>query len=320
MFRIKPQTLQYWYKTFLSRYNPDIEDKRWHPTKIEIVDDDTGAISTKPVYVFKEENIGSNMSIDDKAIGHDGYTILSNTDSGKIAMMVESTKAKEVEQAIAPFGGKLKQIKNISMDMSPTYALVFSNLCPDARQIIDKFHVMQYVYDAVSEVRIRIKKTLTEKLTKGKKRTAEDRQILSELELLRRVNRSITQSPEKWSEAMQETVNQVFAKHAELKTAYTISQNFKRWYSWQNNYQPLMRIRNKLYEWIGQVEESKIKEFESVTKMILKHDNEILNYFQQGLTNAKAERLNGKINRFVANNYGIKDKDFSMYRIAGYFS
>jgi hypothetical protein len=37
-------------------------------------------------------------------------------------------------------------------------------------------------------------------------------------------------------------------------------------------------------------------------------------------TNAKAERLNGKINRFISNNYGIKDKDFAMYRIANYFS
>jgi hypothetical protein len=34
---------------------------------------------------------------------------------------------------------------------------------------------MKYVYDAVSEVRIRIKKDLTSTLTKGKKRTEEDK-------------------------------------------------------------------------------------------------------------------------------------------------
>ncbi|WP_158648543.1 hypothetical protein [Candidatus Symbiothrix dinenymphae] len=28
----------------------------------------------------------------------------------------------------------------------------------------------------------------------------------------------------------------------------------------------------------------------------------------------------GKIQRFVSNNYGLKDKDFALYRIAGYFS
>ena len=86
----------------------------------------------------------------------------------------------------------------------------------------------KYVYDAVSEVRIRIRKELTAGLTKGKKKAEDDQQKLSELELLKRV--------------------------------------------------------------------------------------------QHAMSNARSERLNGKIQRFVSNNYGIKNKDFSIYRIAGYFS
>jgi hypothetical protein len=47
---------------------------------------------------------------------------------------------------------------------------------------------------------------------------------------------------------------------------------------------------------------------------------EILNYFRRGLTNAKAENLNGKLQRFISANYGLKNKDFFLYRTAGYFS
>jgi hypothetical protein len=47
---------------------------------------------------------------------------------------------------------------------------------------------------------------------------------------------------------------------------------------------------------------------------------QIINFFKNGQTNAKAERLNGKIQRFVSANYGIKDKDFFLYRTAKYFS
>ena len=54
--------------------------------------------------------------------------------------------------------------------------------------------------------------------------------------------------------------------------------------------------------------------------MIRKQEDEIINFFSYGMTNAKAERLNGKIQRFVSNNYGIKDRDFIFYRIANYFS
>jgi transposase len=258
------------------------------------------------------------MSIDDKSIGGDVFTILSNHDTCKIAMMVESAKSEEVEQAMELFGKELNTVKSISMDMSPTYSLVADNLMPRATQVIDKFHVMKYVYDAVSDVRINIRKGLTATLTKGKKKTEEDKQKLSALELVRRVKHAITQSPNKWSEEMKTTVLQVFEQHDDLKKAYQISQDFKHWYDYQNRIKSKDEITKNLHKWYEQA--SEVTEFKGVIKMIQKHENEIINFFHHGMSNAKAERLNGKIQRFVSNNYGVKDKDFILYRIAGYFS
>jgi len=110
----------------------------------------------------------------------------------------------------------------------------------------------------------------------------------------------------------------VFDKHNDLKMAYQISQNFKGWYHYQNHTKTRTQITNDLYEWYERAEQ--LKAFESVIKMIRKHEDEIINFFQNGITNARAERLNGKIKRFVTNNYGVKSKDFILYRIAGYFS
>jgi len=318
MFDIKPQTLQYWYKNYLSDYLPDIDNMKWHPGKIDTVNKTTGELKEKPVYVLNKENLGSNMSIDDKSIGHDGFTILSNTDTGKIAMLVECTNAEEVESTIRLFGKEIHKVKNISMDMSPTYALVCNNLIPRATQVIDKFHVMKYVYDAVSDVRIKIGKELTSTLTKGKKRTEEDKDTLSELELLRRVKHAVTQSSNKWNEEMKETANRVFEKHDDLRIAYQISQDFKHWYDYQNHLKSTAEITKNLYLWYEQARQ--LKAFESVIKMIRKHEDEIINFFRNGMTNAKAERLNGKIQRFISSNYGIKDKDFFLYRTANYFS
>jgi len=318
MFDILPQTLQYWYKNHLSNYKPDIENKKWPPQDIETVDKTTGEIINKPVYIFKKENLGEKMSIDDKAIGRDCFTILSNHETGKIAMMVESTNAAEVEQAMELFDDDLKKVKNVSMDMSPTYSLVVDNLLPQATQVIDKFHVMKYVYEAVKETRNKIRKELTANLTKGKTKTDEDKQKLSELELVRRIRHAIMQSPDKWNDEMKNTIQQVFEKHDGLKTSYQICQNFKHWYDFNNITKPIDEIKKSLYQWYNQA--SKIDEFKSVIRMIRKHENEIINFFKQGMSNAKAERLNGKIKRFVSNNYGIKDKDFCLYRIAGYFS
>jgi transposase len=54
--------------------------------------------------------------------------------------------------------------------------------------------------------------------------------------------------------------------------------------------------------------------------MFGKHEKEILNYFRNGLSTAKAENPNGKLQRFISANFGIKDKDFFLYRTAVYFS
>jgi transposase len=140
--------------------------------------------------------------------------------------MIESTRGEEVEQALEKFGDELQKIKHVSMDMSPTYAMVFNDLVPEATQVVDKFHVIKYVYEAAGEVRNRIKKELSSQLAKGRKRTEDDKRILKETELLRRVQHAVTQSPDKWNFQMKEIINEVFTKHGDLKTAYDISQNF----------------------------------------------------------------------------------------------
>lgn len=318
MFCQQAKTFYYWYKHYLSDYYRDKDSGKWCSEKIETVDKATGEIKEKPLYVFKPENIGENMSIDDKAIGHDGFTILSNNDSGKIALMIESTRAEEVEKAMEKLGRHIHKIKNVSMDMSSTYALVFNDLAPRAVQVIDKFHVMKYVYQAVCDVRSRRVKELQKQLSKGRKRTEEDKKLLVEIEHLRRISHAVTQSSDKWNNEIKETINQVFANHNDLKTAYEISQKFKRWYDYKNCIQSREKITENLHNWYK--EAMQIQEYESVIKMMRKHESGIINFFRHGLTNAKAERLNGKIQRFASNNYGLKDKDFFLYRTANYFS
>jgi transposase len=321
VFSLKPKSLYHWYRNHLSDYKPDIESNIWHPKYLENVDEQTGEITQgKPLYVFSPENIGLKMSIDDKAIGHEGFSILSNGETGKIAMMIESCKSIEVSQAISLFGNELNKVESISCDMAAGYLNVCSQELPRAKVVIDKFHVMQYVYDAVLDVRTRIKKELSGQLSKGKEKTEQDKEILLKLDLLKHCRYRLTQSPEKWSEAGRKVMYQVFENNNELSEAYQLTQKFKKWYDISNHIKAKSLIIQELHQWYLEVKKSGFDEFTSVVKMIRKHEYEIVNFFECKQTNAKAERLNGKINRFISNNYGIKDKDFAMYRIAKYFS
>jgi hypothetical protein len=135
--------LYYWYCKYLSNYNIDIAQGKWQANAIVAVDESTGEVrKEQPVYVYKPENIGEQMSIDDEALGHGGFTIMSNTQTGKIAMMIESTKCEDVEAALALFGKGLEKVKSISCDMSPTCLKACRDKLPQAQTVVDKFHVM----------------------------------------------------------------------------------------------------------------------------------------------------------------------------------
>jgi transposase len=342
MWAMPPKLLYHYYRNFLSSYQQDKLDNIWGFNQIDIVDTITGVVvKQRPVYIAKPENMGSIMAIDDKQIGKDMFTILTNQQTGKIALLVETLKVKELSQAISYLGDTTRKVESISCDMSPTYLSICEDTFSKATIVVDKFHVMQYVIDAVQSVRIRIKNDLMNQLSEEKKaikknktketketkankkakvRKANDTQILSDLELLKRSRYLLSQSDEGWNDYQIELMRTLFEKFSQLKDAYDLCNKFRKWYDSKNILKNKSTILDELNEWYRMSKVSLIKEFISVVKMIKKHQNNILNYFIKATTNAIAENMNSRIQRFVINNYGIRDKDFAMFRISKYFS
>lgn len=260
------------------------------------------------------------MTIDDKMIGNDMFTIMTNQESGKIALLVETLKVDELKSAIVFLGASTQKITSISCDMSPSYLKLIHDSFPNSNAVIDKFHVIKYVIDAVQSIRIRLKNELMKNLPKGRKRTKADSEIFSDIELIRRCKYLLSKSQDKWKNYQIEMMSLLFEKYSELKTAYQLSEYFKQWYNKSNCQNPRIIIEQQLFTWYNKIESSGLDEFKSVAKMVEKHEQNILNYFENAITNAKAENMNSKIQRFVINNYGLRDKDFALYRIAKYFS
>jgi len=320
MFDLKPKTLYYWYRNYLSDYEQDKKHGKWDDKKVGVIDEQTGEIlKEKTVYIAKPENVGTSMCIDDKQIGHETFTIMTNQDTGKIAFVIDSVKVNVLEKGIIFLGESIKRIQNISCDMAPGYLNFCRNILPTALIIIDKFHVMKYVYDAVQSVRMQIRKEILEQLPKGK-RQKKDEAILTDLELLQKTRRLLSQSKCIWNDDQQNLMKSVFNQYPKLETAYELAQDFKTWFDKSNAVKSRIYIEQQLFKWYEKVEKSGLGDFNSCVKMIEKHEENIINYFIETKTNAKAERVNGKIQRFISNNYGVRDKDFALYRIAGYFS
>ena len=323
MFGLKPKTVHYWYKEEISDYRKDIAAGKWGEKKIQVIDKISGEVTKeKPVPIAKAENFGSHMTIDEKQIGKKMYTIMTNAQSGKIALLAQTMKPEELKQVMEHYlPHVLEDVKSVSCDMSPSYKKLCKDIFPNTQLVIDKFHVIKHLLDALQQVRKQLKtQYINQETILVKSDTDEQQTHWSYIELLERSRYILFKMQDEWEEDELEIMQQLFYRFPILETAYRLTQKLRLWYQGKNIGKSMDKIEQELYNWCDEVNQSKIAAFRGVRKMIEKHQDDIVNYFKEGQTNAKAENMNGKIQRFLANNFGIKDRDFFMYRIAGYFA
>ncbi len=321
MFGLKPKTLHYWYKEELSGYREAKAAGAWGGKKIKVLDKDTGEVTgEKPVPIAKTENMGADMTIDEKQIGKKMYTVMTNAQTGKIALLAPTMKPEELASAIGEYlGPKTAGVKSVSLDMSPSYKKLCRDMFPSARLIVDKFHVVKHLMDALQQVRKQIKaQCLTN--DKATQKEAVGGGVWTEIEMLERGRYILCKMEPEWDEYEKEIMVHLFKKYPVLGKSFELAQKLRAWYNKKQVGKNLDFIERDLYEWCDEVLQSKIQAFKAVKKMIEKHWDDIINYFREGQTNAKAENMNSRIQRFLANNFGIKDRDFFLYRLAGYFS
>ena len=324
MFSIKPKTLHYWYKEELSGYKQEVEAGTWGEKKITVVDKDTGEVKKEnPVPIAKPENMGTHMTIDEKQIGKKMYTIMTNSKTGKIAFLAQTMKPEELKQAVENYlSEKTGEVKSVSCDMSPSYKKFCKEVFPNTQLVIDKFHVIKHLMDALQQVRKQLKtQSLNSEKTLVTATTNTDQEkVWTNIELLERSRYILFKMEDDWEDDEHEIMAHLFHHYPVLKTAYDLTQQLRNWYHGRNIGKSINILERELYNWCDEVNKSKIAAFRAVRKMIEKHQDDIINYFKEGQTNAKAENMNGKIQRFLANNFGIKDRDFFLFRVAGYFS
>lgn len=62
------------------------------------------------------------MTIDEKQIGKKMYTIMTNSQTGKIALLAQTMKPEELKQAMENYlSERLLDVKSVSCDMSQSY-------------------------------------------------------------------------------------------------------------------------------------------------------------------------------------------------------
>ena len=303
--------------------------------------------------ICKPQNFGKNMCIDDKNLGDYGFTIMSNLDTGKIAFMIQTRKAKIISEVIDRYIpiGISSQVEVLTKDLAAGYERVKKECFIRATGVADKFHVIKLGIQAISDLRVKyrqeeltserirqeahkcneaanresLEKNKTENNKKYKLKKCPPAQRMSNgetvLQILAASNRALSQLPSKWGKNMKKRIKILFKMFPDLQKIHAFICDFRGIYDVKEFGEKAMdTAQESIEKWLKKVGASEISELQNFAFTVTKHKGNILSYFKTGKTNAYAESLNAKLQRFLRNNFGIKNLDFFLWRIKKNFS
>ena len=274
------------------------------------------------------ENIGTHLSIDETSLSNgELYTIVTNKAAkgrkGALVAIVEGTSSEKVIEVLEKIPeDKLNGVEEVTLDMAESMRKIVHRCFPNARRVIDRFHVQKLAYDALQEIRIKHRWDAINEETDAMEeaKLSNEKYVPQILEngdtkkqLLARSRYLLFKSPDKWTEKQKHRAKLLFELYPDIKKAFSLTHSLRMIFS-KNSIKNAARL--SLARWYNEVAESKFKSFNTIAATVYEHHDEILNFFINRSTNASAESFNAKIKSFRASLRGITDMKFFLFRVA----
>lgn len=244
--------------------------------------------------VLRSTDSVTRVALDEKSFGrgHDYVSILTDHNPPRVLEVVpERTTAAALALWESLPETQRKKVEAASMDMGASFASATRQAAPQAKIVHDRFHISQYLNDAVDQVR-----------------RAEHKRLSAV------GDNSLAGTKFEWlSGAVPEGERALaFAElcERELKTAkaWMWKELFVEFWQQPDAIRGLAFFKN----WRTQVMRSRIEPLKKVARMLERHLDGLLNYFTHPITNAIAEGFNSRIQAIKAAARGFRS--FKNYR------
>ena len=287
------------------------------------------------------ENFGKDMSLDETCLSNgEVYTVLTNKAAhggrGALAAMVRGVASDVVSEILKKVPRELRRkVETVTTDLSSAMMLTVRAVFPKAMLINDRFHVQQLMTEAM---RIAFRWVVLEEENKAIKEhrarrkavhTRAEKDLIGEWEPVRMANgetkpqvmaRSrhiLLMHKSKWNDQQKARAAVLFQMFPDLEKAYNLYLSLVDIF---NRKSKPAAARLNLARWYNDVEAFGYDGFSKVIETFENHNDTIVNYFEDRLTNASAESFNAKIKAFRTQFRGVGDIRFFMYRLATLYS
>ncbi len=277
------------------------------------------------------ENIGPYLSIDEVSLSQgELYTFVTNKAGkgrqGTLVASIQGTLSKDIVEVLSKLApDKCLQVKEVTLDMAKNMEAAMRTVFTKATLVTDRFHVVKLAMEALQHIRIDQRwKELDIENEAIKKAREENKKYEPEVlangdtpkQLLARCRYILAKKQTDWTPSQEQRATILFEKYPHIQHAYLQTQNFRNIYTDQNR----ASAKNRFENWINEIVTKEVKAFYTVANTVKNNLENILNFFNNRSTNANAESFNSKIKLFRANQRGVVDIPFFLFRLYKLFA
>ena len=224
-------------------------------------------------------------------------TVVCNLESGEPLWFGKERKKETLDDFFRSqlVSRQRKRIEAVCVDMWEPFRLSIEQWAPQCKIVYDKFHVLQHANDAIDEVRRAefFRQGLKKRgLIKGKKWL-----LLSRWKNLTNPHRG--------------ELNRLFGLNRRVFKAYLLKESLER--LWDYHYEGAML--NYLQNWIDQLKWQRLKPFEELAEMLLKHLDGIVNYCRTKVRFGVVEAVNGNVRLLINRGRGYKNLRYLLLKV-----
>ena len=186
----------------------------------------------------------------------------------------------------------------VVIDMSERYRQVVELCLPRAQIVVDRFHAVQRVGQALDQVRLRLQRA------RGEERRG----------TIYRLRYALLRDPADWTETERTTLTALFAELPELQQAWQLKETFRAWYAAADR----AAAEAQLAAWEQTIREQGLVEYQALFapgSLLGSWRDQLLNYFDHPFTNGFVEGKNNRSKQLQRQAYGYRNRDNLRLRI-----
>lgn len=237
----------------------------------------------------------TEVGMDEKSFGQgqDYVSVLTDIEGSRVLDVAPGRTRESADTLWNTLSEEQKaEVQAVALDMWPAFLASAKANVPNAKIVHDRFHISKHLGEAVDQVRRAEHKALKaqgdERLTGSRYLwlTNEENQSEKQAASFESLKNAKLKTARAWA------IREMFREFWDLPGQFTARAFFKDWYNW--------------------VSRSRLKPIQKVGRMLKRHLDHLVTWFEHPITNAAAEGFNSKIQALKSAARGFRN--FKNYR------